>query len=192
MPEDKRIAVINSAYACFGKNGYKKTSIADIAKQADVSKALIFHYFDTKKNLYKYIIDFGIEKLLEIMTWETEDYFQLIEEAMNKKAKIMSEFPGLFEFSLSLINESDEEVVDMLKELFENNAFEEYMKMFENIRWDKFKPEFDKKTIMSITKWITDGYINSEINNKTFEQMQADIIKYLKLLKQFFYKEEYL
>ena len=45
LPIDKQDIIVNAALTCFGINGYKKTSISDIAAAAGISKALIFHYF---------------------------------------------------------------------------------------------------------------------------------------------------
>ena len=58
IPLEKQNKIINSALAEFAKNGYTKTSINDIAKSADVSKASLFYYFNTKKELYLYLYEY--------------------------------------------------------------------------------------------------------------------------------------
>jgi len=49
--------ITDAALKSFGTNGYKKSSISDIATGAGISKAMIFHYFGTKKALYLYLMD---------------------------------------------------------------------------------------------------------------------------------------
>jgi len=50
LPNEKQKIIIDAALRTFGANGYKKASTNDIAFAAGVSKAMIFHYFGTKKN----------------------------------------------------------------------------------------------------------------------------------------------
>lgn len=49
LPTEKQYAVLNAAFSCFGRDGYKKTAMSEIASEAGVSKAALFHYFGTKK-----------------------------------------------------------------------------------------------------------------------------------------------
>ena len=49
LTEEKRTAILNAALQCFGKFGYEKASINDIAVAAHISKASVFQYFGSKK-----------------------------------------------------------------------------------------------------------------------------------------------
>lgn len=46
-----RESILGAALVCFNRNGYHETSMADIAKEAGVSKGLLHYHFDTKENL---------------------------------------------------------------------------------------------------------------------------------------------
>ena len=52
LSEKKQKTIINAALQCFGKFGYEKASINDIAVAAHISKASVFQYFGSKKQLY--------------------------------------------------------------------------------------------------------------------------------------------
>ena len=52
LTEEKRTAILNAALLCFGKFGYEKASINDIAVAAHISKASVFQYFGSKKQIY--------------------------------------------------------------------------------------------------------------------------------------------
>ena len=43
--------ILNAAIKVFASNGYHGSSISDIAKKAQVSKALFYHYFESKRDL---------------------------------------------------------------------------------------------------------------------------------------------
>lgn len=56
LPVEKQNIIIDAALKNFAVHGYKKTSISDIASSAGISKAMVFHYFGTKKELYVYLV----------------------------------------------------------------------------------------------------------------------------------------
>ena len=63
--ENKSILILNSALEMFANNGYHNTSISKIAKHANISKGLLYNYFENKEDLLIKIIDRGIEKLFQ-------------------------------------------------------------------------------------------------------------------------------
>lgn len=55
--------IMNSALALFAEKGYENTSISAIAKQAKISKGLLYNYFKSKEDLLIAILDHGIEQM---------------------------------------------------------------------------------------------------------------------------------
>ena len=49
LPEERRVALINAGFRVFSRNEYKKSPMSEIADTAGVSKALLFHYFATRR-----------------------------------------------------------------------------------------------------------------------------------------------
>lgn len=52
LPEEKQQRIINAAFMVFAENCYKKAPMSEIAEAGNISKALLFHYFHNKKDLY--------------------------------------------------------------------------------------------------------------------------------------------
>jgi AcrR family transcriptional regulator len=50
--EERRTGILDSALAVFSRSGYHSASIDDIAREAGVSKALIYEHFASKQELY--------------------------------------------------------------------------------------------------------------------------------------------
>jgi len=48
---DTKDILLQAALKVFASNGYHGSSVADIAKEANVSKALFYHYFESKNDL---------------------------------------------------------------------------------------------------------------------------------------------
>ena len=55
LPEEKQQHIINAAYKVFAGNSYKKAPMSEIADECGISKALLFHYFENKKELYLFL-----------------------------------------------------------------------------------------------------------------------------------------
>lgn len=53
----KRKAIMDAAFVLFNEHGYKNVTIAHIAKAAHVSIETIYHYFESKENLKKDLLN---------------------------------------------------------------------------------------------------------------------------------------
>lgn len=63
-------SIMDVALALFAKNGFHSTSISQIAKEAGVSKGLMYNYFESKEDLLKGILMAAYEEGTEVMTEE--------------------------------------------------------------------------------------------------------------------------
>ena len=55
--ENTRERIINSAKKLFAEQGYQKTTIVDISRQANLSEAALYEYFQGKEDLLLTIPD---------------------------------------------------------------------------------------------------------------------------------------
>ncbi len=74
LPQEKRERILNAAFREFGKYGYDKTSMEQVAVEAGISKGMVFHYFGSKRGLY--------ELLYREMSSFFESYYGNMEEAL--------------------------------------------------------------------------------------------------------------
>jgi AcrR family transcriptional regulator len=61
--EERRAAILDSALAVFADRGYHASSIDDIAREAGISKALIYEHFSSKQELYAELIEHHADEL---------------------------------------------------------------------------------------------------------------------------------
>ena len=66
LPEDRQHVMLNAGFAVFSRNAYKKASMDDVAREAGVSKALLFHYFESKSGLYLYLHHYAMDYLVDV------------------------------------------------------------------------------------------------------------------------------
>src|SRR6478752_10574812 len=55
--EQTRRAILDAAIVRFGRDGYRATSVADIARDASVSGTAAYAYFDGKEHLFLAAVD---------------------------------------------------------------------------------------------------------------------------------------
>ena len=92
LSDEKRLSIINAGILCFSRSGYKKTAISEIAEEAGISKAAMFHYFNTKKDLYVYLYNYMNEELFESLTTGIEkgieDFFECASVYMQARLQL--------------------------------------------------------------------------------------------------------
>lgn len=71
--EERREAIIRGAAEAFVKNGYEATTLEDVAEAAEVSRGLLYRHFDSKKAVYKAILDNFVGLLHNSTTATIED-----------------------------------------------------------------------------------------------------------------------
>lgn len=120
MSPDKKVRLINAAMKEFGENKFEKASTNVIVKEAGISKGLLYHYFNSKKDLYNYLFDYTIKAIIvpiaEQVGLEDSDVIRRIEKIAKLKVKILDEMPALVTFS---------------KTMYEGMDYEEIKKFFE-------------------------------------------------------------
>ena len=54
---DRREDILQASLHLFATKGFHGTSMRDIAREADITEGLIYHYFESKRDLFRAIID---------------------------------------------------------------------------------------------------------------------------------------
>ncbi len=133
----KRIA--KAAFSLIAKNGYESTSIAVIAKEAGVSKGLLYNYYESKESLMESLVrdvmsegDQAIssifaedpaDTLANLIRWffnemrERPDHWRLITEVILKTDK--------YKFVRDITIEKLQAYVGLLQQLFAQMGYED-------------------------------------------------------------------
>jgi AcrR family transcriptional regulator len=62
--EERRAQLVDAATRLFTQRAYDEVSMDDVAAEAGVSKALVFHYFSTKRELYVEVVERRARELI--------------------------------------------------------------------------------------------------------------------------------
>jgi len=129
--EIRKSEIKDTALDLFARFGYHSTSISKIAKEANMSKGLLYNYYDGKQDLLKDIIMTGFKKLTQLNNnnYETdEDIVQFIEKTI-EEVKASPAYWKLY-FSLLLQPSVYESIIKDFTELF-NNFFSKIVGYFQ-------------------------------------------------------------
>lgn len=137
--QEAKEKIRRSAMELFIKKGYHATSISDVAKEAGISKGLLYNYYSGKEVLLAQMVEERIAQTAEVMEGArsledpAEQLKMIVEGAINS----VYQHPQVFRFYLHLQTqpESDEELIKYSKMLVGENAkqFEIQCKIFEEL-----------------------------------------------------------
>lgn len=192
---EKQENVINAALEAFGRNGYKKTSLSDIAEKAGVAKGMINYYFGSKKNLYLYLADLcGKSMTAEIEKGydaNINDFFDNLKMMTNIKIEMIKNHPAILKFLTNLYLEEDQEVREKSKVFISSGMEFRERFMFQDIDISRFKDDVDPKLIDKLLVWAAEGLTNNlrqDMGVGEIEEFISDLYACLDLMKKHFYK----
>jgi len=60
---DRQESIVDAAMDCFGRHGYRRTSMDEVAKEAGISRAALYLYFPNKEALFRALCEDVHDKL---------------------------------------------------------------------------------------------------------------------------------
>ena len=126
--EERREELLSAAFELFVARGYEAVGIDDVAKAAGASKGLVYHYFPTKKDLYRAAVERGAELLLvrtlpdpglpplERLAQGLDAYFQYVDEHEAAYAALMGSAVGIDPEIAKIVERTRQVIADRLIE----------------------------------------------------------------------------
>ncbi|MHB8128986.1 MAG: TetR/AcrR family transcriptional regulator [Mobilitalea sp.] len=200
LEPQRRDAILNAALKEFATRGFDDASTNIIAKEAGISKALMFHYVNSKKDLflftYDYFTDLMDKEYFELMNFSEKDIFDRLRQSYLLQIELLKRYPWIFEFNkLSTTTHSDK----VNKELEERNQKKQsscYIQIFDLIEESKFREGLDIEKCKQFIFWsnigftnqILDDISNSKASEVDYVSISAKLDGYFEELRKIFYK----
>lgn len=198
LPEAKRNAIVNAGFRVFAKYGYKKASTDEIAREAGISKALLFHYFESKRGLFTYLYDYGVTFLVdaigELHDYEETDFFKIFANAQACKIEMLREHPDAMRFLVNAYLEDDPSFGPEFGSGFQEALDKSSQAFLSRTDASKFRDGIAVEQVLNIVLWMSDGFMRAQSPQALgdLEAVNNEFLGYLELLRRQFYKEEYL
>lgn len=86
METDRRQQILTAAAGLFSRQGYHSTTVADIARVAEMAQGTVYLYFDSKKSVFAALVDETLDLFREVQLYGTRMRnlltFQQLEEGL--------------------------------------------------------------------------------------------------------------
>jgi AcrR family transcriptional regulator len=192
LPLEKQERIINAAYKVFAQNTYKKAPMSEIANEGNISKALLFHYFKNKKELYYFLWDKSIEQVKrasqEYGVLETTDFFEMIYRSLLAKCSVIRAYPWLYQFAVKAYYEQEPEIKQLIQKSFldEDQSSEEIMWNYIDI--SNIRQDIDIRLLYREILLISDGYLRQMLLSGKLDadQMEKDFTRMIEQWKKLF------
>ena len=197
LPEAKQQAIINAGYRVFSQNSYKNSPMSEIAEAAGISKALLFHYFHNKKELYLFLWDKCAETTIETMSrydcYGQTLLFEAMERGMRAKMEIIRRYPDMGVFTIRAFYEKDEEICAAIQESYHRyfNLKADQTRL--NLDPAQFVPGVDVAMMYREMYWASEGYLWEKVQQggeMDIDQMEKDFRKLLEFWKSIYLRKE--
>ena len=196
LPIEKQRRIVNAAYKVFSNNSYKKAPMSEIADEGGVSKALLFHYFINKKELYMYLWENAIEMtrkaIIEYKTLETSDFFEMLERSLLSKCSIMRKYPHIYAFSLRAYYETFPEIKEVIQKSYSKASNASETIVFEKIDTSVLRKDIDLKSMYSEIFYAVDGYMLNKYRSGQIipAEIEKEIEELIDLWKKIYTERE--
>lgn len=121
--EEKRLAILKTAAKFFAKNGFDRSSMSQLALECGVSKALIYHYYQSKEVLLYDIIYTHLKDLVDAVevvspSEDPEQHLRdLVHAILNQYRDADAEHKLQLEATTSLPNANQKTLADLQRRL---------------------------------------------------------------------------
>lgn len=195
LPKEKQLAIINAGYRVFSQNSYKKSPMREIAEAAGISKALLFHYFQNKRELYLFLWDtcgkLTTEYLVRYNCYEAQDFFEMMHRGLQAKVHLMKQYPYASAFALKAFYEKDPAVFDAIQTSYRSRVNGQYTAIIDNISPERFIPGLDLQQMYWQMCWASEGYLWEKLQQGDFdpEEVEKDFAQMLDFWKSVYLRK---
>lgn len=196
LPEERQQAIINAGYRVFSQNSYKNSPMSEIAGAAGISKALLFHYFHNKKELYLFLWDKCAEITIELLTkyncYGRSNLFESMEQGMRAKMEIIRLYPDMASFTIKAFYEKDAEVSAAIQESYRKYFHLKADKTLLNMDPKQFIPGLDIEMMYRDMYLASEGFLWELVQrgNVDMQQMEAGFTKLMSFWKSIYLRKE--
>ena len=195
LPEEKQRRILNAGYRVFSQSPYRKSPVSEIAEYAGISKALLFHYFKNKKELYLYLWDtcakITVREMEQSGAYEQKDLFGNMDSGMQAKLRLMRQYPDMGSFAVRAFYEKDPEVsLDIQSSMNQYLAVHARRKLQE-INPDDFIPGIDLEMMYREMYWASEGCLWEYIKRGDYDAdgMEKDFRKLVDFWKKVYLRK---
>lgn len=200
LDKEKQDRIINAAIKVFAQKGYDSASTNEIVKEAGISKGLLFHYFQNKKQLFFFLFDYCYniiaDEFYKKVDLTERDFFKRIRQAVLIKMDLLIQYPDIFNFIQEAFMQDSAEIKEELDKKKQELTAINIEKVYEDIDVSKFRDDVDIKKLLKIITWTFEKMSDEELNKAKllpshqidYERVYKEAEEYFEIFTKGFYK----
>ncbi|UOE95902.1 TetR/AcrR family transcriptional regulator [Alkalihalobacillus sp. LMS39] len=200
LESKRKDVILNAALKEFATKGFADASTNIIAKESGISKGLMFHYVNSKKDLFLYLYDYCTDMInkeyLDLMNFNEQDIFEKLRQSYLLQIELLQKHPWIFEFIKITATTKSDEINKELEGRVNEKQFLCQKTMFDKIDESKFREGLDIEMSKQLIFWGNIGFTNqileeirsSENTELDYDNILAELDGYLNELKKIYYK----
>lgn len=196
----RRNIILNAALREFASKGFDDASTNVIAKESGISKPLMFHYVNNKKDffifLYDYCLDIVNQEYFDQINLHEKDIFERLRQTCLLKIQLLKKYPWIFDFIRVAVFTNSEvvkEEVEKRRKMVEASSFERF---YGDIDTSGFRSGLDIEKAKQLIFWAVSGYADQileqfkslDIKEFDFDKIRTEFDGYLDELRKTYYK----
>jgi len=127
--ENIEVKIIEAAKKQFTENGFKKTSMSDIAAAAGINRPTLHYYFHTKDKMFEAVFSLVVQSFMpkiELIAVEDISFEEKLGKIIDQYLIIYKENPDLPQFVIGEIQRDPDHLLSVMKKL----GFDNYLVIF--------------------------------------------------------------
>lgn len=191
----RRNAILNAALKEFASKGFDHASTNVIAKEANISKPLLFHYVANKQELFLVVYDYFYNLLMceyyERVNYEEHELIDRLHHSFLLQLELLKEYPWIFEFQKLSTDISSS--IPELQQRYTKRVEDCFPNLLTATTTTKFKPEFNGEELKQIVIYACSGFsdqIIEKIQRLVYSKLDDIAIK--KEINDFFFQLKYI
>lgn len=191
---ERKQQALHAACEVFARYGYQKASMQDIAITANMSKAVLFKYFQSKENLYQAVFRFASDSILKAdlearSEFEAEtDLFTRLRKTVDARLELFTLSPYIYQFSYTAAFDPNPFVQKLVREeLLRNGVQAGKETLYPGIRQD-VSPQKARQLIFWASKAFLEEKLASGITE--LETLKREYLEWIDLFEKLLGEKE--
>ncbi len=113
MANERKLQIIKAAAKRFARHGLLKTTLDEVARDIRIGKATIYHYFDSKDDLY-----------FATLKWECENFIDQVKLILEKESDSLKQKLNDYFGQKEIVSENNKLIHEAILNLFNEKSFD--------------------------------------------------------------------
>ena len=160
LDREKRERILEVSLKEFARYGYENSSTNRIISQSDISKGSLFKYFDSKEELYMYLLEICTCGMMADLSSQAAglsgDLFEMAVEYSTMEFGWYAAHPDKARLIIDAFRKSDTEISQKIREKYSGQDDDVYYRLVAGVDDSGFR--YGREKTVNIFKWFMKGF----------------------------------